>query len=171
MTKKMKNVFPYGAKHLQVSEKKKDQNIKEILAPSTVNLNDGENVNNETTEWDFGCNPCNKRCVYCQLLSKTEADHFKSVQTGQSFKIRQSINCQSKDIIYLINCVKCNLLPKLMKEYLTIFHILSNEKKTCSIVEHFIDHHWEEWKESYKKIICFKLLESVNLPTSHQIQN
>ena len=106
---KMKKVFPYGAKHFQVSEKRGTKNIKDILAPSTVNLNDGENVNNETTEQDLGCHPCNKPCVCCQLLSKTEVDHFKSVQTGQSFKIRQSINCQSKDIIYLVNCVKCNL--------------------------------------------------------------
>ena len=87
---KNEKVFPYGAKHFQVSEKRGTKNIKEILAPSTVNLNDGENVNNETTEQDCACHPSNKPCVYCQLLSKTEADHFRSVQTGQSFKITQS---------------------------------------------------------------------------------
>ena len=81
---KMKNVFPYGAKHFQVSEKRGTKNIKEILAPSTVNLNDCDYVDNETAEQDLGCHPCNKPCVYCQLLSKTEANHFKSVQTGHS---------------------------------------------------------------------------------------
>ena len=91
----MKKVFPCGVKHFQVSEKRGTKNIKEILAPSTVNLNDCEYVDNETAEQEIGCHPCNKPCVYCQLLSKTEANHFKSVQTGQSFKIRQSINCQS----------------------------------------------------------------------------
>ena len=43
---KMKKVFPYDAKHFQVSEKRGTKNIKEILAPSTVNLNDCENVDN-----------------------------------------------------------------------------------------------------------------------------
>ena len=43
----MKKVFPYGAKHFQVSEKRGTKNIKEILAPSTVNLNDCEYVDND----------------------------------------------------------------------------------------------------------------------------
>ena len=89
---KIKKVFPYGAKHFQVSAKRGTKNIKEILAPSTVNLNDGKNVNNEKTEQDLGCHPCNIYiiawlCVYCQLLSKTEADYFKSVQTGMNFNV------------------------------------------------------------------------------------
>ena len=47
-------------------------------------------------------------------------------------------------------------------------------KRTCGIVEHFIDHHREEQKESYeedKKIMCFKSLETVNLPTSQQMED
>ena len=34
--KEMKEVFLYGFKHFQVSEKRSSKNIKEILAPSTV---------------------------------------------------------------------------------------------------------------------------------------
>ena len=104
--KEMKQVFPYGVKHFQVSEKRSSKNIKEILAPSigstietlTMNTND----NNET----LGNHPCNTPCVYCKLLSKTETDHFMSVSTGQSCKIRQSINCELKNVIYVVKCVK-----------------------------------------------------------------
>ena len=63
--------------------KKRDQKHQKNLGPfNSKLLNDDENVDNEKTEQDLGCHPCNKPCVYCQLLSKTEADHFKSVQTG-----------------------------------------------------------------------------------------
>ena len=63
------------------------------------------NDNNETLR-NY---PCNTPCVYCKLLSKTETDHFTSLSTGQSYKIRQSINCQSKNVIYVVKCIKCNL--------------------------------------------------------------
>ena len=174
---KMKKVFPYGAKHFQVFEKRGTKNIKEILAPSTVNLNDCEYVDNETAEQDLGCHPCNKPCVYCQLLSKTEANHFKSVQTGQSFKIRQSINCQSKDIIYLVNCVKCNLqgvgsTTQFNKRISNYFSHIKQRKRTCGIVEHFIDHHREEWKESYKENNLFQIIgisKLTNKPTNGKL--
>ena len=174
---KMKKVFPYGVKHFQISEKRGTKNIKEILAPSTVNLNDCEYVDNETAEQDLGCHPCNKPCVYCQLLSKTEANHFKSVQTGQSFKIRQSINCQSKDIIYLVSCVKCNLqgvgsTTQFNKRISNYFSHIKQRKRTCGIVEHFIDHHREEWKESYKENNLFQIIgisKLTNKPTNGKL--
>ena len=173
----MKKVFPYGVMHFQISEKRGTKNIKEILAPSTVNLNDCEYVDNETAEQDLGCHPCNKPCVYCQLLSKTEANHFKSVQTGQSFKIRQSINCQSKDIIYLVSCVKCNLqgvgsTTQFNKRISNYFSHIKQRKRTCGIVEHFIDHHREEWKESYKENNLFQIIgisKLTNKPTNGKL--
>ena len=146
------------------------------MAPSTVNLNDGENVNNETTEQDLGCHPCNKLCVYCQLLSKTEADHFKSVQTVQSFKIRQPINCQSKDIIYLVNCVKCNLkglgsTTQFNKRISNYFSHIKQQKEHAALLNISLTTTGKNGKSRKKKIICFKSLESVNLPTSQQMEN
>ena len=36
-----------------------------------------------------------------------EAKKFKSKVTGESYKIRQRIDCSSKDVIYLVECWKC----------------------------------------------------------------
>ena len=58
----MKEVFPYGVKHFQVSEKRSSKNIEEILTPSTVALSRPLTMN---TNEALGCHPCNKPCVYC----------------------------------------------------------------------------------------------------------
>ena len=105
----MKEVVPYGVKHFQVSEKRSSKNIKEILAPSSVTLSRPLTMNTNDNKETLGSHPCNKPFVYCKLLSKTETNHITSVSTGQSYKIRQSIDGQSKDVIYVVKCVKCNL--------------------------------------------------------------
>ena len=92
------------------------------------------NGNTET----LGSHPCNKPCVYCKLLSKTETDHFTSVSTGQSYKIGQSINCQSKNVIYVVKCVKCNLQgvghsKKRSKRISHYFSHIKQKHRTCSI--------------------------------------
>ena len=92
------------------------------------------NNNNET----LGNHPCNTPCVYCKLLSKTETDHSTSVSTGQSYKIRQSINCQSKNVICVVKCVKCNLqgvdtAKNLVKEYRTIFHTVTGNVELATL--------------------------------------
>ena len=97
----------------------------------------------------------NTPCVYCKLLSKTETDHSMSVSTGQSYKIRQSINCQSKNVICVVKCVKCNLQgvghsKKFSKRISNYFSHNKQKRRTCNIGNHFIDHHIDEWKENYK---------------------
>ena len=99
------------------------------------------------------------------------------MQTGQSFKIRQSINCQSKDIIYLVNCEKCNLqgvgsTTQFNKRISNYFSHIKQRKRTCGIVEHFIDHHKEEWKESYKENNLFQIIgisKLTNKPTNGKL--
>ena len=36
-----------------------------------------------------------------------EAKQFKPKVTGESYKIRQRIDCSGKDVIYLVECRKC----------------------------------------------------------------
>ena len=90
-------------------KKRSSKNIKEVLAQSTVALSRQLTMNTNDNNETLGNHPCNTPCVHCKLLSKTEPNHFISVSTGQSYKIRQSINCQSKNVIYVVKCVKCNL--------------------------------------------------------------
>ena len=103
----LSKVFPKGAKHFQVSEKGGSKNIKELPAPSSVILSSEEHL--EKDQQGKSSYPCNKPCAYCTLLRKSQATHFNSRSNGQSFKIRQKINCQSENVIYLIECKQCKI--------------------------------------------------------------
>ena len=175
----MKEVFTYGVKDFQVSEKRSSKNIKEILAPSTVALlrplTTNTNDNNET----LANHPCNTPCVYCKLLSKTETDHFTSLSIGQSYKIRQSINCQSKNVIYVIKCVKCNLQgvghsKKFSKRISNYFSHIKEKRRTYNIGNHFTDHHMDECKGNYKDNNLFQITGIAiltNLPSNEQLKS
>ena len=54
--------------------KKKRKNIKEIPAPSAVALSRPLTINTNDRTEAIGSHSCNKPCVYCKLLSKTETD-------------------------------------------------------------------------------------------------
>ena len=95
--------------------------MKEILAPSGSAVNsadtaEGEHIEPSITrnatsmvENDNGCYPCGKNCAYCTLVDKSKGNTFKSVSNGKMFKIRQKINCTSKNLIYMVRCKRCNL--------------------------------------------------------------
>jgi tripartite motif-containing protein 2/3 len=52
---------------------------------------------------------CNSsRCLTCRYHA-TEKDSFISNSYGGVFKIKDALNCGSKNIIYLVTCKKCNL--------------------------------------------------------------
>ena len=129
------------------------------------------NVNDNTEA--LGTHPCNKLCVYCKLLSKTETDHFTSVSTGQS------VNCQSKNVIYVVNCVKCNLQgvgqsKKFSKRITNYFLHIKQKRRNCSIGNHFIDHHMDEWKGNYKDNNLFQITGITiltNLPSNEQLKS
>ena len=78
----MKEVFPNGVKHFQVSRKKKLKNVKEILASSTVTLSRPLTMNTNDNKETIGSHPCSKPCVYCKLLSKKETNHITSIPAG-----------------------------------------------------------------------------------------
>ena len=85
--------------------------LKEILAPSNTCFSNEDQPQNENEHVDEvnGSHPCNKPCMYCNILRKTESNQFKSNSNGQTFNIRQNIDCQSENVVYLIWCKECKL--------------------------------------------------------------
>ena len=157
----LSKVFPKGAKHFQVSEKRGSKNIKELLAPSSVILPSEEHL--EKDQQRKGSYPCNKPCAYCTVLRKSQATHFKSRSNGQSFKIRQNINCQSDIIIYLTECKQCKIQGigrtfKLNSRISNYFSHIKQRKRTCEIVNHFIDNHMDTWKKDYEENDLFSIM-------------
>ena len=73
-----------------------------------------------------------------------EGTHFRSNVRGEKFRIKQEINCRSKNIIYLVTCGACGkqgvgrttAFQSRISNYIS--HICNHEP-TCSTVKHFYE--------------------------------
>ncbi|KAL8603434.1 hypothetical protein ACOMHN_053101 [Nucella lapillus] len=75
-------------------------NLRKLLMPSRA-------PTLRTTLDTPGCHRCKaKRCVVC-LVHLEETTSFQSVRTGQTFTIRDSLDCKSTNVVYLIDCRQC----------------------------------------------------------------
>ena len=78
--------------------------------------------------------------VNCNVMK--EAKTFRSNSTKEWYKIRQHINCSSKNVIYLVTCLKCGIqavgkathFGKRISNYTT--HI-GKKRDTCCTNKHF----------------------------------
>ena len=89
------------------------------------------------------CGPCNKpKCSWCTRISKTST--FTGTQEDRIFDIYHIGNCQSRWLIYIIECNICNLQYVRTSE--TGFNIWLNNQRNhikkafciCEITEHFL---------------------------------
>ena len=60
---------------------------------------------NKITPLDPGCTKCVKKCHACPIINETKV--FTSTNTKKTYKIRESVDCDSEWVIYLSTCRKC----------------------------------------------------------------
>ena len=109
---------------------RRSQNLKDILVHSDLNHQ----------KPNLGCKPCNKPCVTCAFMDTT--DIFRSRHTKITYHIRQDIDCQTHNVIYLIYCNHCLIqyigqtsqtLNKRIQQHRSDINL----KKDTSISQHF----------------------------------
>ena len=74
--------------------------IKEWLANTNINTIDSSNI------VSYGCCNCGRNCIDCKYL-KEKGEYFYSYVTMRRYKVRQNVNCVSKNFICLVTCEKC----------------------------------------------------------------
>ena len=117
---------------------KPNANLKELLAPS--------NPYKKLSCVKKGCFNCKaKRCDACKNFLMS-GSFFRASATGRLFEINKPLTCTSENIVYLASCGICDLQgvgsTVCFKSRLANYksHI-KHKRKTCSIVNHFIDIH------------------------------
>ena len=143
----MSNIFPRGANHFQVVYQRGGKNIKEWIAGSSINSSRGDQV------IQGACSPCGKNCIDCPYL-ENKGQHFSSTVTKRSYKVRQEVNCESRNIIYLVTCQKCNMqgvgeTENFKKRNANYRSNIRNKRITCNIERHFVeseDHNLEHFQ-------------------------
>ena len=133
---KTENIFPSGS--IMVANKRV-QNLKELMVRGDPYNIKSDSVDTSST----GYVKCGRSCESCNKFVDV-VDSIKCFATKKVYKIRRSINCNMKNVIYVAYCIKCFLQgvgsttvwkPR-MRNYKS--HI-KNANRTCCIVEHFLD--------------------------------
>ena len=94
---------------------------------------------------NWGCKPCTKTCTLCKNFLR-EAKTFTSPKTTQNYLIRSSIDCNTKNVIYLILDLKCNEIFYIGYTTDCMAVRWRNHKshikkgiKSCELASHFVD--------------------------------
>ena len=148
----LRRIFPNGSKDFQVTYKRGAKNIKEWLASPLLNTMEG------TDDRKFSCEKCPKNCVDCTYLEK-KGEYFYSTSLKRRFKIRQNVNCESQNVVYLVTCKKCKIqgvgettnFKKRMANYRTC---IRNHKISCNIDKHFVESEDHSLNDFDVQIIC-----------------
>ena len=148
-----REVFPEGC--FRIAYKRGHKNLKEMIAPSSFAFASHGDIKQRNHRDEIGyCKKCNK-CGRSNRGRKRENDlnncsvmeegeTFYSTVTKERYKIRQEIDCRSKNIIYLVSCRKCPMQGVGQRENFQarvsnyISHIFKR-KRTCGIVKHFME--------------------------------
>ena len=84
---------------------RRTKNLKDLLVPSSLPVADQDTSINSGS---IGCHRCHRQvCDACQNFLVL-AKRIKSVTTGKTYKIRQSLTCRTDYVIYCATCTLCN---------------------------------------------------------------
>ena len=106
-------IFPEINQHLNSLDE--SSNIKKLLNQGKLiksqrqprNLKRILTVAKFGTQEHQGVRKCEKpRCGICPIL--IEGNSYTFPNTGETFEIKRNLNCQSKNVVYLLECNKCN---------------------------------------------------------------
>ena len=93
--KALKRAFPFPS----LVAYRRPQNLKEILVKAKVSSK------RTSRRLKNGYGPCQEGCMNCWHSVKTST--HKNHNTGESWSINAPINCNTRNCIYCITCVKC----------------------------------------------------------------
>ena len=164
---RMKKVFSNDKTRIRTGFRR-TKNLKDLLVPSALpGLNRTDTLNRDAV----GCFRCDRKvCDACHNFL-LPSNRIKSVATGKSYKIRDSLSCRTDYIIYCAICLLCN--RQCVGSSVNFRARLSNhkshikqKKRTCRLVSHFIDNAHDHPLSSLK----FVLIEQVSTKTEEFLE-
>ena len=116
---------------------KRHNNIRDILCRATLTTIKNRTSNREQRGWKKCSRNICFTCDYSKNLSE-----FNVTATGEKITIRQSITCTDKNVIYCIQCTKCNMqyvgkTTSKFKDRATAHRFSVGNQKSCPISDHF----------------------------------
>ena len=127
----LKNVFPPG--WFQVVHRR-GQNLKELVLRADPYAMNPQPLGSYTK--------CS-RCDSCKNFVSGQTK-IKAFATGRTFEIRKEMNCETPNVIYMVECLKCGKqgvgsTVKWKPRLSNYKSHIKNKRNTCRTVKHFIE--------------------------------
>lgn len=115
-SERLKHIFPEPPRVVY----RRNKNIRDVLTSSKIR-----------TQTTGGCSPCGKpRCQICTHMSTTDT----AVSSASDFrlKIKGNLNCDSSNVVYLLECTVCHLqyIGQTQKSFRSRFNNHKSHSKT-----------------------------------------
>ena len=138
---------------------RRNKNLKDMIGQTKIKDN---KVCRGISKKRGKCTPCrsqvNNKC--CKHIVSTTT--FKHRVTNREFDILHNVNCKSKYVVYLVECVKCNGKQYVGKTWTTVSQRIyghrSDAKKTDSIL---IDRHFLEPGHNFDQHFRLTIIERI----------
>ena len=135
------------------------KNLKDILVRARLSSEGNGGTDKK------GCSRCGKsRCQVCHVMSNSE--HFHSNVDSREYRINYSFNCDSSNVVYLLECTVCGV--QYVGSTCTPFRLRFNNYKACSRKfnsgasvpqAEFFRHFTEEGHRGFLKDISVKIID------------
>ena len=133
-----KKVFP----HLPVVAFRRSPNLRDLLVSAKLS----SNSTNPHPQLPSGSYRCGKNCATCPYISDG-LTNYTFFSTGETRSIKSNLTCETKNLIYMIQCNRCNLqyigetkrrLKDRFNEHRRTIDNPNTKSKPTTAAEHFL---------------------------------
>ena len=133
-----KKAFP----HLPVVAFRRSNNLRDLLVTAKLS----SKSTNPHPQLPSGSFRCGKNCATCPYISDGFTN-YTFFSTGETLPIKSNLTCETKNLIYMIQCNRCNLqyieetkrrLKDRFNEHRRTIDNPNNISKPTTVAEHFL---------------------------------
>ena len=133
-----KKVFP----NLPVVAFRRSPNLRDLLVSAKLS----SNSTNPQPQLPSGSYRCGKNCATCPYISDG-LTNYTILSTGETRPIKSNLTCETKNLIYMIQCNRCNLqyigetkrrLKDRFNEHRRTIDNTNTKSKPTTAAEHFL---------------------------------
>ena len=140
---------------------KRNRNLREMIGQKTL-LNNKVQRNKSITTRKGWCSPCNSHGNNDCCTHICNTNEFKSNVTKEKFKIFHRVNCRSKFVIYLLECIRCRKQYVGKSEWTMNIRINKHRNDVTREDAILVCRHFNECDHTFKDHARFKIIEQLN---------
>ena len=137
---------------------RRNPNLRQILGGNKIE--NGKVVRQKHNHTGI-CSPCRPNRAYkcCRQMRSTST--FKNRLTGKVYQIYHRVNCKDRNIIYLLECIKCNDRPYVGKSEPQMNFRINGHRSDVDKNKLAVDTHFAQPGHNFERDARFTIIEKI----------